>query len=58
MITFENESDFEKMDEQELRLIYCQLFNEVAIRKQVADDYARMQVILKRVEAILFKPRF
>jgi len=58
MITFENESDFEKMDEQELRLIYCQLFNEVAIRKQVADEYARMQVILKRVEAILFKPRF
>ncbi|MBN8698727.1 MAG: hypothetical protein J0L54_03885 [Chitinophagales bacterium] len=58
MITFDNESDFEKMDEQELRLIYCQLFNEVAIRKQVADDYARMQVILKRVEAILFKPRF
>ncbi len=58
MITFDNESDFEKMDEQELRLIYCQLFNEVAIRKQVADEYARMQVILKRVEAILFKPRF
>ena len=58
MITFDNESDFEKMNEQELRLIYCQLFNEVAIRKQVADEYARMQVILKRVEAILFKPRF
>ncbi|MBS0645179.1 MAG: hypothetical protein JSR97_01125 [Verrucomicrobia bacterium] len=58
MITFDNESDFEKMDEQKLRLIYCQLFNEVAIRKQVADEYARMQVILKRVEAILFKPRF
>jgi hypothetical protein len=58
MITFENESDFEKLDERELRLIYCQLFNEVAIRKQVADDYARMQVILKRVEAILFKPHF
>jgi hypothetical protein len=46
------------MDEQELRLIYCQLFNEVAIRKQVADEYARMQVVLKRVEAILFKPRY
>ena len=58
MMTFDNESDFEKMDEQELRLIYCQLFNEVAIRKQVADDYARMQVILKRVEAIIFKPRY
>lgn len=58
MITFDNESNFEKMDEQELRLIYCQLFNEVAIRKQVSDDCVRMQVILKRVEAILFKPRF
>lgn len=58
MITFENESDFEKMDEQKLRLIYCQLFNEVAIRKQVADEYSRMHATLKRVEAILFKPRF
>ena len=58
MITFENESDFENLDEQELRLIYCQLFNEVAIRKQVADEYAGMQVTLKRIEAILFKPRF
>lgn len=58
MITFENESDFEKLDEQELRLIYCQLFNEVAIRKQVADEYAGMQAVLTRIEARLFKPRF
>lgn len=58
MNIFEHESDIESLDEQELRSLYCRLFNEIAIRRDLADDYARMQAMLKRIEARLFRPKF
>ena len=58
MSILENDSEIEKMNEHELRSMYCQLFNEVAIRKQAADEYARILVVLKKVEVFLYRCRF
>lgn len=56
-MSFENESDLENLSVEELRLVFCQLFNEVALRKQVADEYLRMEAMLRKVESLLFKPK-